>query len=171
MEGHQTVESVIGPMGHSISDLRLLLKTIISTEPWLADPKANKIPWRQEDEDAIKAKIQTKKLTFGVIRTDGMVNPHPPVQRAINEAVEALKARGHEVIEWNPPAHAEAFQILVRLSPPQPLSSYSYNCSGTPSPPTEAKTSTPSPPKPASRSFPKFPSRTGRSSAISRSAR
>ncbi|KAB2573462.1 Acetamidase [Lasiodiplodia theobromae] len=112
MEGHQTVESVIGPMGHSISDLRLLLKTIIQTQPWLADPKVNRIPWRQEDEDAVKAKIQAKKLTFGVIRTDGMVNPHPPVQRAINEAVEALKARGHEVIEWNPPAHAEAFQIL-----------------------------------------------------------
>ncbi|KAH7028573.1 amidase signature domain-containing protein [Macrophomina phaseolina] len=112
MEGHQTVESVIGPMGHSIGDLRLLLKSILSTRPWQADPKVINLPWRHEAENLVKSKISTKKLTFGVIRTDGMVNPHPPVTRAINETVGALRAAGYEVIEWDPPAHSEAFQIL-----------------------------------------------------------
>lgn len=101
-------------MGHSIGDLRLILKTILSTQPWLADPMVNRMPWRQEDEDAIRAKVRAKTLTFGVIRTDGMVNPHPPVARAIDTTVGALRAAGYEVVEWEaPPAHAEAFQILV----------------------------------------------------------
>jgi len=137
MEGHTTVESVLGPMGHSIADLRLLLKHVLGMKPWLVDPKVIRLPWQQHEHDDTQRKIDSKELVFGVIKSDGFVDVHPPVRRAVDEAVAALKRQGHgvkypvesesirhkmtdlihlQVIEWEPPAHAEAFQILVSSS-------------------------------------------------------
>jgi amidase len=136
MEGHTTVESVVGPMGHNLSDLRLVLKLVLDMQPWLADPKVIRLPWRQNDHDEAKSRIETKSLVFGVMRTDGFVQVHPPVRRAMDEAVAALEREGHKVsnasrpeicskafantyhlkmVLWEPPSHAEAFQILVCL--------------------------------------------------------
>lgn len=97
MEGQETVPSVIGPLGHSISDLRLITQSILSSQPWLHDPKVNHLPWRSAAEDEVRQSVASKSLTFGVLRADGVVQPHPPVTRAINETVEALKAAGYEV--------------------------------------------------------------------------
>ncbi|CAK1357398.1 Acetamidase [Cercospora beticola] len=112
MEGQSVVRSAIGGMGHSIQDLRLLTRTMLDVQPWILDPNVVPLPWRQGLEDETRKKIASKKLRFGVIRSDGMVRPHPPVARAVDEAVKALVAKGHEVIEWEPPAHAEAFVSL-----------------------------------------------------------
>lgn len=97
MEGHTTVESVIGPIGHNISDLRLVLKLILEMQPWLADPKVVRLPWRQNEEDATSSKAESRKLVFGVMHSDGFVQVHPPVRRAIDEAVAALESHGHKV--------------------------------------------------------------------------
>ncbi|GIZ42592.1 hypothetical protein CKM354_000585300 [Cercospora kikuchii] len=112
MEGQSVVRSAIGGMGHSIQDLRLLTKTMLDVQPWVLDPNVVPLPWRHDLEDETRKKIASKKLRFGVIRSDGMVRPHPPIVRAVDEAVKALVAKGHQVIEWEPPAHAEAFGIL-----------------------------------------------------------
>ncbi|OAA54531.1 Amidase [Niveomyces insectorum RCEF 264] len=115
MVGHNTLESVVGPLGRSIEDLRLLVKTVLAAEPWKADPKVLKLPWRDDEElDALR-KIVARKLTFGVLRDDGVVSPQPPVQRVLQDAVTKLKTRGYEeVIEWDPPAHSEAFDIAFK---------------------------------------------------------
>ena len=97
MEGQETVHSVIGPMGHSIPDLRFLLKNIIATQPWLEDPKVIKLPWRVEEEQDIQTRASSSGLTFGVMRWDGIVKPHPPIQRGVEETIAKVKARGHEV--------------------------------------------------------------------------
>ncbi|KAH6614362.1 amidase signature domain-containing protein [Chaetomium sp. MPI-SDFR-AT-0129] len=111
MLGHQTLESVIGPMGRNIADLRLLVRAILGVEPWKADPKVLTLPWRDSEELKARQKIASKKLTFGVLRDDGVVTPHPPVRRVVEEAAQKLTAHGYEVIEWEPPAHSEAFEI------------------------------------------------------------
>jgi amidase len=98
MEGHTTVESVVGPIGHSISDLRLVLKLVLEMQPWLADPKVVRLPWRQNDHDDTESKIETKKLVLGIMRSDGFVDMHPPVHRAMNEVVAALERQGHKVV-------------------------------------------------------------------------
>jgi amidase len=97
MEGQETVSSVIGPMGHSISDLRFILMNILATQPWLEDPKVIKLPWRAEEEQDIQARAESTGLTFGVMRWNGIVKPHPPVQRGVEETVAKLRAQGHEV--------------------------------------------------------------------------
>jgi amidase len=49
------------------------------------------VPWRD-------VPVPKEKLTFGLLTYDGVVMPHPPVLRALNEAVDRLKAAGHEGI-------------------------------------------------------------------------
>lgn len=137
MLGHETMESVIGPMGRTIQDLQFFLKILLQSEPWKADPKVLRLPWRDGETEDVTAKISDKKLTFGVLRCDGTVRPHPPVRRVIDEAVDKLVGAGYEVsgtfflpphlmtrvmdlvlmacqvIDWDPPSHAEAYGIAV----------------------------------------------------------
>ena len=47
---------------------------------------------------------------------DGIVQPHPPVQRALEEV--AIKMLGNELIDvvhWEPTGSEEAWEIIVRL--------------------------------------------------------
>ena len=101
----------MGPLATSAGSLRLLVKGLLSQEPWLHDPLVHEIPWRDSQEQEITSIIQSgsandsRKLCFGVMATDGLVTPSPPVRRAIDIVVKALRAQGHEVVEWEPPSH------------------------------------------------------------------
>jgi len=46
---------------------------------------------------------------------DGIVNPHPPIVRALNETVAALQQAGHEVVEWNPSLHLDLINTVNKL--------------------------------------------------------
>jgi amidase len=102
MEGQNTVLSVVGPIATNAASLRLVTQALLQQNPWLHDPLVHEIPWRADQETEIKS---AKKLCFGVLRTDGVVNPTPPVRRAIEMVVRALRTAGHEVIDWQPPSH------------------------------------------------------------------
>ena len=102
MDGQNSVLSVVGPLAANVASLRLITKALLEQNPWFYDPLVHEIPWRADHEAEIKA---TKKLCFGVLRTDGVVNPTPPVARAIDQVVKAVRDAGHEVIDWNPPSH------------------------------------------------------------------
>ena len=97
MDGQNTVLSVVGPLSHSVASLRLLVKSLLSQEPWLHDPLCNEIPWRQDQEKQALDLISSSKLAFGILKHDGTITPHPPVQRALDMVVETLKKLGHEV--------------------------------------------------------------------------
>ncbi|OAF99867.1 amidase [Paraphaeosphaeria sporulosa] len=111
MDGQNTILSVVGPLGTTVGSLRLVIRAILSQKPWLHDPLVHDIPWRDSHEQQITSLIDSTdsskggKLCFGVMRTDGIVHPSPPILRAIDEVVEALRSQGHEIFEWNPPSH------------------------------------------------------------------
>lgn len=42
-----------------------------------------------------------RKLRLGLISGDGIVTPHPPVQRALEIVRKVLKEAGHDVIDWS----------------------------------------------------------------------
>lgn len=46
---------------------------------------------------------------------DGVVNPHPPVTRALNETVQSLTQAGHEIVTWDPSLHRELIDTLNQL--------------------------------------------------------
>ena len=105
LDGQNTVLSVIGPLGTSARAIKLLFKSVMAAEPWIHDPAVVDIPWRQEREDEVwdVANSPSDHFTFGVMKTDKVVNPQPPVARAIDVVVKAVEKAGHKVIEWEDP--------------------------------------------------------------------
>jgi amidase len=100
---------VVGPIAHTVSDLRFFFMTILQAEPWFSDPKCLEMPWRTEQVKLVK----DKPLTFGLVKWDHLIMPHPPVQRGIQMVAEALKAQGHEIIDFEIPDPQEADSLTV----------------------------------------------------------
>ncbi|MAD86156.1 MAG: hypothetical protein CL912_24615 [Deltaproteobacteria bacterium] len=93
----------------SRSALSLFMSTYCNSEPWRNDPSLVPLPWRE-----IKL---PRKLKIGVMWNDGVVTPHPPVRRALEEVSCALRAHGDdfEVVQWTPLNHAKAYDITMGL--------------------------------------------------------
>jgi amidase len=73
MEGQETIHSVCGPLAHSVADMRLFVTSVLAGKPWAYDSKVIPMPWRQNEEDAIKSKISSSALTLGFYTCDGNV--------------------------------------------------------------------------------------------------
>jgi amidase len=100
---------VVGPIAHSISDIRYLIKTVLQAEPWFKDPKCIELPWRSEHVDMVKG----RPLNIGLIKWDHLIMPHPPVQRGIRLVEQALKSQGHDIFNFAVPDPHEADRLIV----------------------------------------------------------
>ena len=117
LDGFNTVSSVIGPMSHTASSLRLMLRAVLSQKPWLHDPLVVEMPWRREQElealESITSLVtKSQRLFFGLLRNDGVVQLHPPVKRALAIVEQVLLDQGHGIIDWKPPSHYRAIQMI-----------------------------------------------------------
>ena len=108
MDGQNTILSVVGPMSHSLDSLVLIIKSILSQQPWLQDPLVLELPWRQSHVEEIQ---QADILNFGIFSHDKTVTPTPPVQRALKMTALAIQAIGHKTVSWDPPSHGKAQEI------------------------------------------------------------
>lgn len=115
MDGQNTILSVVGPLATSVGALKLVIKSLLATEPWLHDPLVAEIPWRDAQEQYILDLTKGAKgqLAFGVMRDDGVVRPQPPVKRALEIVVKTVEKLGHKVVEWDPPSHERGLEIAV----------------------------------------------------------
>ncbi|ESZ95607.1 hypothetical protein SBOR_4003 [Sclerotinia borealis F-4128] len=114
LAGQNTILSVVGPIATTARSLKLVMKSILSAQPWLHDPLVCEIPWRDEQEQMVLDIIHSNgggQLAFGVFKCDRGVAPQPPVARAIDIVVNTVKRLGHKVIEWNPPSHQRGCAI------------------------------------------------------------
>jgi len=84
------------------------MESLSSSEPWNIDPQLCPIPWRHE-----LAKPPQRPLKLAFIFDDGVIKPQPPVERVIHEVATKLKAAGHEVTEWDPSSHSEAYKMWL----------------------------------------------------------
>ncbi|KAF4960045.1 hypothetical protein FSARC_10576 [Fusarium sarcochroum] len=91
------INAVSGPLSRSLDGLRVYLKGVLALEPWNMDATCLKLPWNQEEYSFWRNPGQ--RLCFGIIYTDGIVTPHPPIQRAMRETVNQLEAAGHHIVE------------------------------------------------------------------------
>ncbi|KAK3934289.1 amidase signature domain-containing protein [Diplogelasinospora grovesii] len=115
--GQQVMPTVAGIMGHSIQTLRLVLKSLLSTEPWLYDPYIVPLPWRDAEEVVDKdTRGEEIKPAIGFMENDGVVTPHPPVRRALCIVKEALRKAGYQLLDWNPPSNEESLQIHGQIA-------------------------------------------------------
>ncbi|TRM63743.1 amidase signature domain-containing protein [Schizophyllum amplum] len=144
MAGQEAIHSVNGPLSRSLSALSTYAAAVVGTEPWHRDHKTLPIPWRTVS--------LPEKLCFGVIADDGVVRPNPPVRRALDETVAALRATGHSVIDLPPLDHLggddlrrQCFladgglsikKVIEEGGEPWPLGLREYGEKGTPHPTT-----------------------------------
>lgn len=87
-----------GPIAKSVRDCELFLQVVSDSKPWERDPDVVYGMWKEQGT------IQKEKLVFGVIRTDGVTTPLPPITKILNETVHKLQAAGHSVVEIDAPA-------------------------------------------------------------------
>lgn len=114
MLGEEQIVPVIGPISTSLEGVKIFMKTIIAARPWLVDPSMLPLPWRDQESHLEVSKGE--KLKIGVIWSDEIVTPHPPVRRALSEVVAKLReVEGFEIVDWRPYKHDEAWEIVSRL--------------------------------------------------------
>lgn len=109
--------SVIGPLTRELETLVLAIRWATGLESWKDDPEAVDLGWREERYREVEERARKGGLVFGILKSDGTVSPHPPVGRSLAIVEEALRQRGHEVLEWEPPSHSEAADVLVSAFP------------------------------------------------------
>ncbi|KAL2819569.1 amidase signature domain-containing protein [Aspergillus cavernicola] len=113
LDGQSSIPFVVGPLAHSATDLAFIIKALLSRQPWKTDPMTHEVPWMDDQFEQIKNRFRGsgERLSFGVLFSDGVVNPQPPVVRALNETVNLIRSLGHRVFEWHPPSHVESLNI------------------------------------------------------------
>ncbi|CAG8961864.1 hypothetical protein HYFRA_00013664 [Hymenoscyphus fraxineus] len=117
MDGQNSILSVVGPLATSVGALRLVVKGILSTDPWLHDPLVAEIPWRDEHEKVVLDIVKDGsggQLCFGIMRNDGVIHPQPPLKRALDIVIKTIEKLGHKVIEWSPPSHKDGLEVAFK---------------------------------------------------------
>jgi fatty acid amide hydrolase len=111
--GQKEVRSAAGPMARSVADLELMMDVCCSDGSGMhaADSAIPPLGW----DHAAFATAAKSKLRFGYFVSDGWFEPAPSCARAVHEAVEALKAAGHEVVAFAPEELAEAAPLYVSI--------------------------------------------------------
>lgn len=82
-----------GPIASSLRDCELLLKVVADAKPWEQDPTVVHGEWEN------LGRFEGRKPLFGVMRTDHLITPLPPIQKVLEETVQKLRGSGYEVVE------------------------------------------------------------------------
>lgn len=123
MLGAEHIMSTNGPMSTSLDGLKIFVKIVVNGKTWLKVPSVVPMEWRD-----ISSYFPDRKLKVGVLWDDGVVKPHPPINRAMTDLVEKLKNNGNvELVDWKPWKHDLAWEIIVSLHPKW-LSLGNINC-------------------------------------------
>nr|XP_036589838.1 amidase [Colletotrichum truncatum]KAF6801843.1 amidase [Colletotrichum truncatum] len=89
------ITGVAGPLSSSVDGLEVYAKALLSLNPWDWDATCIKMPW----DDQLYREKKNQKLCFGFVMHDGVVRPHPPIQRGMDLVREALERAGHSVVD------------------------------------------------------------------------
>ncbi|KAF8323776.1 amidase [Clavulina sp. PMI_390] len=111
-DGMDNIVGVVGPLARSARDLALFSKVMLQYNSWDLEAPVLRMPWK---DAVVDGKDLPKKLCIAVLMDDGVVRPHPPLLRELEDTKNALIAAGHEVIEWEPLDHQLTWDLIVRL--------------------------------------------------------
>ena len=112
--GSGYIHGSLGPLSTSLEGIKLFMKIALAAKPWIEDPSLIPLPWRDEHNNL--GKETSKRLKIGVLWNDGVVEPHPPVIRALKAVVNKLEnIDSVEVVVWKPHKHDMAWEIIVSL--------------------------------------------------------
>ncbi|KAK6382392.1 hypothetical protein LTS17_004279 [Exophiala oligosperma] len=89
------IDGVAGPLSRSVDGLEVYTRAILDLKPWEWDSTCVEMLWNEE----AYVTAANKTCCIGMIQNDGVMTPHPPIQRAMGEVKQALLDAGHEVVE------------------------------------------------------------------------
>ncbi|OJD32556.1 amidase [Diplodia corticola] len=104
-----------GPLATSLRDCELLVRSIVSAEPWLLDDSALNLPWRSTSPPASSTTTTKTPLRLGLITEDPTRPLHPPVLRALRTAASKLSAAGHTIVPLDEPSASASASALPTL--------------------------------------------------------
>lgn len=115
------VRFAVGPMvpGGDVKAATTLTRALLGSRPWERDADVVEIPWREELFQSVAKRARAggvgegARLVVGVIKSDGIVRPTPPVARAVDTVEKWLKDDGIEVVEVETPDHMLAVKLWV----------------------------------------------------------
>jgi Asp-tRNA(Asn)/Glu-tRNA(Gln) amidotransferase A subunit family amidase len=84
-----------GPLAHSMRDIELFFRSVAEQRPWLMDPDVIPSPWTS------LSSVQGRPLRIGVVRRDGVMEPHPPILRLLDEVSARMRNAGIEVVDMD----------------------------------------------------------------------
>ena len=105
-----------GPISRSVADLDLAMRVLAAPGQDRFDTSIPPV--------ALLDLANISNLRVAFYTNNGLLTPAPALQRAVREAAATLEGRGVEVIEWNPPDQAEAWEIQLRLTCADGLAGY-----------------------------------------------
>jgi amidase len=83
-----------GPLANDMDALSILCRAVMGARPALYDSTALDISWCD-----LQIPSATKKLKLGVLGEDPVFPLHPPVKRALADAVKMLEGQGHQAVK------------------------------------------------------------------------
>ncbi|RAH60096.1 general amidase [Aspergillus piperis CBS 112811] len=109
------LQPVAGVMGHSVEDIGLALREIVPGAELFGE---DCIPgnWGPSSSLSLSPAKQKQKLTIGILRTDGLVEPLPPIRNILNEVATILHHHDIDLIDLpTPPALRKCQTIANKL--------------------------------------------------------
>jgi Asp-tRNA(Asn)/Glu-tRNA(Gln) amidotransferase A subunit family amidase len=107
--GQEAILAQPGPLARYVGDLDLAFRFLCTPEQCTVDPTIPPLP------PSSGSAILPTKLRVAMYTDNGVIAPAPSVARAVREAAAALRERGVEVEEWQPPDVPEAFELWLGL--------------------------------------------------------
>jgi Asp-tRNA(Asn)/Glu-tRNA(Gln) amidotransferase A subunit family amidase len=83
-----------GPLAHTMRDIELFFSAVSTQQPWDMDPDVVPSPWSS-------LSTTRRKLRIGIVRRDGVIEPHPPILNILDEVKDKLQKSGIEVVEMD----------------------------------------------------------------------
>ncbi len=95
--GQEAVRGMGGPMARTVDDLALFFRALRPGRMAELDPRVPPVPW----EEPAGAKLESVRV--GMYTADGVLSASPSLGRAVERAAQALRARGCDVVPFEPP--------------------------------------------------------------------
>jgi len=100
LAGQEAVRGMGGPLARTVGDVRLLLRAFEGLDLSSLDPRVPPVG-RDDRDEPDGARVEGVRI--GYYRDDGVLAPSKAVSRAVDRAVEVLRARGCAVKPFAPP--------------------------------------------------------------------
>lgn len=101
-----------GPMSSSMKGLDLWMQAILASEPHKTNDGLYPYHWTPIED----VTLPEKPIRVGIMMDDGVVRPHPPVERAINELIYCLERNTNfELVPFKPLDHQRAWELAASI--------------------------------------------------------